>query len=836
MIRLQSLHLVHYLIGSILPWGYLEAIHLLMQNTWDWKGALGRWLFVLAVFGGGWWGQGIGFHKDGWFFPWRFVLLVATGLVAGLVYAITMETTAAWVMTGAFYALLVSAVLSVQSVEQVGNLPYGLQPGNPSTQKPPGAKHITPHLRKSALICVLIITLLGGILPVAIEQIETNFAEEEFFSALKALVLSGFAFLCFCSARILKPPAGLGTCRRFKVPTLIGVVLLIILIAWGTWGFVRAYQHSFYSLEAPSFPGITPETPFICGQVTPEPDTPDGVEVFRRLVKRVEANPRKGPEEYGMLALATGEQKWAEAFRESLLEEAKAGAFTGPAHSVKSVQFSAARRVYYLHKVAKAFPGLFSEGDWVILQGWLAAINRRALTVEWVDLMYALAFSKWPEGPYENQENGAGLLALLEAYGFSPQDLSPRNRDYLLRNRRGWFQRFRVTDDAFVYQPEWITNALFQMEFWSQYGHSEDVSLHSPLAPRLLPLASFNWLLLQSLPDGAPLGYNHPARHSLAGIAYLGARLTGDPRFLWLSARSLDWLEANGGYAFAQPGTEEPIELKGVSPAEGSCLIYGDSGLPNQKGPLAPDKIVFRDGWSPQSTYMLLNLRFAGWHRYKATNTITLLYKGGPLVIDKLRGEPYRWLPRGRSLFRDKRIPRENLSGLLVSKTGMAAVLYGLTGFGSPWAQDPPHYAKVEHFETGDGLDISRTVIENWRGWRHTRTIYFHHNGPIVIVDEAEGPSRSQAALVWHLVGEGQQEGNILWLRKGPSAVGVEFPEEVWANMDVEVHPQKGEWEPNIKLLYRSPQRGRLKVTTVFHNGVSHLSRQGARKHSRCRM
>jgi hypothetical protein len=27
--------------------------------------------------------------------------------------------------------------------------------------------------------------------------------------------------------------------------------------------------------------------------------------------------------------------------------------------------------------------------------------------------------SQWPEGPYENQENGAGLLALLEAEGLA---------------------------------------------------------------------------------------------------------------------------------------------------------------------------------------------------------------------------------------------------------------------------------------------------------------------------------------------------------------------------------------------------------------------------------
>ena len=43
---------------------------------------------------------------------------------------------------------------------------------------------------------------------------------------------------------------------------------------------------------------------------------------------------------------------------------------------------------------------------------------------------------------------------------------------------------------------------------------------------------------------------------------------------------------------------------------------------------------------------------------YKATNAITLLYQGTPLVIGSMTGESFGWLPKGRSLFRDKRIPR----------------------------------------------------------------------------------------------------------------------------------------------------------------------------------
>ena len=111
----------------------------------------------------------------------------------------------------------------------------------------------------------------------------------------------------------------------------------------------------------------------------------------------------------------------------------------------------------------------------------------------------------------------------------------------------------------------------------------------------------------------------------VAGVAYLGASLLDDPRLLWLADQSLAQVEAEGGYLYAQPGLEAPVTFEDIPPTGASCLLYGNLGLPNQVGPLAPDKIVFRDGWSSDSAYVMLNLRFTGWHRYKATNTITLL-------------------------------------------------------------------------------------------------------------------------------------------------------------------------------------------------------------------
>ena len=272
----------------------------------------------------------------------------------------------------------------------------------------------------------------------------------------------------------------------------------------------------------------------------------------------------------------------------------------------------------------------------------MAAVNRRALTVEWVDWLYALAFSKRPEGPYENQENGAGLLALLEFSGSADPTCSGLNRRYLGRNVRGWNTRFRNTDDALVYQSEWITNAFFQ-------------SLFTGLISKENQKRSFEWLLLQALPDGGRLGYNHPDREPFAGIAYWGARLLHD-RKISVDCRIPPTPSIPGRIDRGPTGGRVPCNRNrnlspgGIMPAFRRFRVAESAGAFRRR-------IKFRDGWSQDSKYLLLNLRFSGWHLYKASNTVTLLYQQGPVVMEDNFRRTSGWLPEGRSLFRDKRIP-----------------------------------------------------------------------------------------------------------------------------------------------------------------------------------
>ena len=649
---------------------------------------------------------------------------------------------------------------------------------------------------------------LGGLAPVILSQIESGFADEEFVVFLQGAELSLFCFLFLMGQSYLHRGRVARMPRRPERGWMM-VAAVALFVGVGVWG-VWVYQHSFYTAGAPGYPGVSEDAPFLCGQVAPAHPDVAGEEAYRRLLARVEANPYKGTPELGLLALGSGELRWAEAFRAAVLAEARSGRFTEPANSVKSTQYEAAQRVYYAPRVRAAFPTLFSNAEWETLRAWFAAINRRAFTVEWVDWMYGLALGLWPQGPYENQENGAGLLAILEAEQLGAPELGPANRAYLDRNRRGWAQRFRNTDDAYLYQQEWITNAYLQSLYWRGVSNADAEGVHRQLA--------FEWALLQALPDGSPLGYNHPGRVMPTGVAYLAATLERDPSFMAWAAQSLGWTGENGNALYAQPGIESASALESGALDAGSCLIYGDSGLPNQRGPLAPDKVVFRDGWTPDAAFGLLNLRFSGWHRYKATNSLVLLYQAGPLVVENGSGKPFDWLPTGRSLFRDKRIPRENLNGLLVQRQGLPQVVHTLIGFGSDWAQDPPYYARVESVRWLGTADVSRTLIEHWQGWRHTRTIYFVHQGPMIVMDAAQG--KGPAAVTWHLVGQGRRDGDRLWLRDGSAPASVILPSGDWQNIRIQPVDKAGQTSgigrPDWNMMVSSPVAGQLKLATVF--------------------
>ncbi len=580
----------------------------------------------------------------------------------------------------------------------------------------------------------------GCIVPTMYTGILIRFSEEEFYLFAQAGLLCVYWMTLKILLSAQKPRLSSTSlshtqylAAKIKTGTLLALNITLSLVG------IHSYQNSFYSKTAPSYAPITEDRPFLCGTAQRSDQTYPAEQIYARFVRLVSSKPTKDIRDLGFLSLTTQDPSWARSFRLALLDEASHKLYTKPANSVKYGQYLASHRVYYYATIKERYSDLFDKNEEEIIQNWFADINRRALTVEWVDVAYALAFGFFPKGTYENQESGAGLIALLEHFGLSAPELHEKNLEYLT-NIRGWEWRFRNSDDAIVYQGEWLDNAYYQ-------------SLYAPVSEKGLEnlQKSFKWLLLQANPSGGPLVYNHIGGETFAAISLLGAHLTREPEFLWIAARSLDFLEKNNLYPTPHPGNEYPSQGVGTSPIEGSCLIFGDSGLPTEKGPLAPDKVVFRSGWDEGDLYMLLNLRFSGWHGYKASNSIIVVNNGSDLLVEDLSAHPIKWLPTGRSLFRDKRIPRENLNGMVLEKTGLPMVLYQITGLGSPWAQDVPQYASVVRFETNDLYDLSTTVIENWHGWTHWRTIYFYRRGFAVIIDHVEGNSPIKKAFSFHL-------------------------------------------------------------------------------------
>ena len=640
---------------------------------------------------------------------------------------------------------------------------------------------------------VLLITLIN--------QILTRFSEEEFFALLQVILFLGYWGILTAVHTLNKTATKFLNKPLWMIPSsTLWIVWLICFSMVALWS-LKSYQNSFYTLQTEPVSGATNEVPFICGSAPQQNSTVKSDQVFDTYIQQMAAITNQNAATTGFLFLATAENKWALSFHDRLLEEATQERFTQAANSIKYDQFLAAQRVYLYSQALLRKPNLFSSEEKQFVTNWFQKINRRAMTVEWVDWLYALAFRSFPKGPYLNQENGAGLLSLLEKSGLSDPSLASQNASFLAQNTGGWNLRFRNSDDSLLYQSEWITNAYFQ-------GVPKDnISINNLKN-------SFEWVLVQMLPDGRAPQYNYPQPYELSGLLYFGAVLLNDPRFVWLANASLQTNAPSFPIIRGQMGAQNRISLTGTAPTQGSCLVYGDTSLPTQTGPLAPDKIIFRDGWSQGDGYLLLNLRFTGWHRYKGTNTITLIDRGEPIVGEQIEDKSFSWLPAGRALFRDKRIPRQNLNGFQIERQGLDKVLFQILGIGSPWAQDPPWLTQVNYFSTSPELDKSQTLLPNWHSWDHTRTIFFDHNGIIVVVDDATSPSKNSGAITWTIQ-------NAQTVRENRYLIGQQSQNEMvlmgQSDGNFNIQPVS---DGASQIMYTSSANGHLRLVTVFLSGV----------------
>ncbi len=521
-----------------------------------------------------------------------------------------------------------------------------------------------------------------------------------------------------------------------------------------------------------------------------------------------------GLSELTALYVLTEDKQYALKVKEILLKEAEEGRFTNPAHSVKSQQFDAAKRAVSYLEVEK-IKELFSQKEKQEMVNWFKDIVNRIFSVEWVDYLYAVAFKRAPVGPYENQEIGAGALAVLaEIIEEEHPEIAKRARDFIDKHAVVWGGNFRNTDDSITYQSWWISNAFLVAKYrpmpeWSSNTNASD---------------AFEWILKQWPPNGMALAYNdyHPA--NIADTMALGASLFHDRRYKWLAVKMLQQQDAGEdvGFPFYFGLVSWDDSLEPVRPSVGSSYLMGPGGLPHDPGPSMPDKIVFREGWEESSLYALLNLRYSGWHKYKATNSFVNITYGRPFVVEDFISKRHTWLPAGRSLYRDKKIDRIRLNGFQVGLEGYELLVHDILKIGTSWAQDPPRYAEVQYFQKTPGVEFSKTNLSKWRGWWNERISILLKDSYFAVFDKAERKKDGKVAISWHLKGSNKVERDTIHLNQDNYQMTVYYPHhDDWYQVETEDSseedpPAASIYSPDVDLYMISEGKSRVGFISLF--------------------
>lgn len=509
------------------------------------------------------------------------------------------------------------------------------------------------------------------------------------------------------------------------------------------------------------------------------------------IINFLENRSDKKIDTFAVLYLLSKDEKWAKEFKQTIIEDAKNDRFVGITGSVKLWQFEVMVRAYYYNLISKTNPNIFTDTENELIVDWFKKINEEAYKTTWADYIYGFLFKRSPDGLYANQEIGSGMVSVFsEILDQKYPELSKKNREYISKYGVGWKDNFRNPDDGIVYHQQiWIKNAYMMAKFGGQENYTYSNNSRN----------SFEWILLQWPPNGMSPAYNTPRDYTPFDIMTLGSYLFHDGRYLWLVNNMLrNEMENPDRFISYILGLEYfGNNLTLTAPEVGSCYIKGTTGIAQKPGAIKPDKIVLREGWNEDSLYALLNLRFSGWHSYKATNSFISVMYGEPFVVEKLELKMRSWIPQGKANQRDKKIDRTDLNGFQIEKTGLQKIIYQITGLGNEWAQDPPRFAEVLAFNSTPLADYSITRISNWHGWDNTRTsvLVKGNDSFIVVFDQNKGKSPGKVTVTWHLKGDAEINDQSIRLSNKNFSMNVQFPHlEDWYR--VEIQKDKYEYPP----------------------------------------
>jgi len=286
-----------------------------------------------------------------------------------------------------------------------------------------------------------------------------------------------------------------------------------------------------------------------------------------------------------------------------MVEEAKNDRFTGISDSIKAWQYEVMIRGYYYDKLSRADPDLFTDNETELILDWFKKLNERAFNVIWVDYIYDSIFKKMPDGLYENQEIGIGMLSVLsDVLENKYPELSIKDKEFIEKYGVGWKGNFRNPDDGIVYHQQfWIKNAYMMAKYGGQKNYINSSNARN----------SFDWVLFQWPPNGMSPAYNSPYSHTPFDIMVLGAEIFRDGNYSWLAnsmlknemenpGRNIDYII---GLEYWADGSTPTV------PNVGSCRISGSTGIAPKPGLIQPDKIVLREGWKEDSLYAIIKFK-----------------------------------------------------------------------------------------------------------------------------------------------------------------------------------------------------------------------------------
>ncbi len=596
-----------------------------------------------------------------------------------------------------------------------------------------------------------------------------SFSTDIGFLALEIVMLTAaFAVigtLTFVGSLVSHATLEDGALTKFTDQSLFAVLILTLIIGVSA-ATVYQYWTRLGVFDEPLSPATFATSPLQCESILSHSISGDET-LEDSLVSHISSHHSDSFSGIATIALVTGESAELDSLRTLLLEDVRQGKYLNPGGSVKIWQYQAAIRAYYYHRISSEHPNLFSSSERDEIVDWFREIYEAAKSITLADFYYAATTADLPKGPYKNQEIGPGLFAVLSVVlAESHPEIAESASDYAREHGQGWSSTFRNPDDGIVYHDTiWLVNAYFLESFLE--GENEDNDSNRELA--------FEWLLAQLSPTDHTVAYNTNEVYAPFDTFILGAYLEQDGVYSWAAQRALSESYHRSdrdpivGAAFA---TEVPAPR---TPDIGSCLLLGSSGLVDQAGQLEPDKVVLRSGWSEDDFYALTNLRFAGWHAYPGTNTITNISANGHTFVgEAIESRPRSWLPRAVATIRDRRIPRNTLNGIQYERTGLEALTRSITGFGTRWYNDPPQYAEVRSHSFTESSDFVHTAINDWHGHDSERIQFLIGDDVYIVADKVDGINTA-AGVTWNLKGGLSVADNHVTLRQNDAELHVGF-------------------------------------------------------------